>query len=120
VLAYQSRTGPVKWIGPGTEEMIEKLAHEGVKNVLIVPLSFVSDHIETLYEVDLLFADAARDAGITGYWRSESLNTAPAFIGALGGLVEDHLERRAAAGCGQCACCHTEPPAARDAVGAAV
>lgn len=91
VLAYQSRTGPVKWIGPGTEEMLESLAAQGVRNVLVVPLSFVSDHIETLYEVDLLFGETARKAGITGYWRTESLNIAPRFIAALGGLVEDHL-----------------------------
>jgi ferrochelatase len=91
VLAYQSRTGPVKWIGPGTEEMLETLGAQGVRNVLVVPLSFVSDHIETLYEVDLLFGETARKAGITGYWRTESLNIAPRFIAALGGLVEDHL-----------------------------
>jgi ferrochelatase len=91
VLAYQSRTGPVKWIGPGTEEMLESLGAQGVRNVLVVPLSFVSDHIETLYEVDLLFGETARKAGITGYWRTESLNIAPRFIAALGGLVEEHL-----------------------------
>jgi len=91
VLAYQSRTGPVKWIGPGTEEMLQSLGAQGVRNVLVVPLSFVSDHIETLYEVDLLFAETAEKAGITGYWRTESLNIAPGFIAALGGLVEDHL-----------------------------
>jgi ferrochelatase len=91
VLAYQSRTGPVKWIGPGTEEMLRSLGGQGVRNVLVVPLSFVSDHIETLYEVDLLFAETAEKVGITGYWRTESLNIAPGFISALGGLVEDHL-----------------------------
>ena len=91
VLAYQSRTGPVKWIGPGTEEMLESLGAQGVRNVLVVPLSFVSDHIETLYEVDMLFGETARKAGITGYWRTESLNIAPGFISALGGLIEDHL-----------------------------
>ena len=87
VLAYQSRTGPVKWIGPGTEEMLEHLGREGVRNVLIVPLSFVSDHIETLYEVDQLFLDTARKAGITGYWRTDALNLSPRFIGALAGLA---------------------------------
>jgi ferrochelatase len=102
VLAYQSRTGPVKWIGPGTEEMLEQLAHEGVRNVLMVPMSFVSDHIETLYEVDQLFAEAAAKAGITGYYRTESLNSSPRFIGALAGLVERHLAPRACEceGCG--------------------
>ena len=103
VLAYQSRTGPVKWIGPGTDEMLASLGRQGVKNVLVVPLSFVSDHIETLYEVDLLFADTAREAGITGYWRTEALNTSPRFISALAGLVEDHLARQTAATCTQCA-----------------
>ena len=73
VLAYQSRTGPVKWIGPGTEEVLAELGDEGVTDVLVVPLSFVSDHIETLYEVDMLFADAARAAGITGYYRPAAL-----------------------------------------------
>src|SRR4051812_7320325 len=91
VLAYQSRTGPVKWIGPGTEQMLESLGREGVTDVLVVPLSFVSDHIETLYEVDLLFGEVAAKAGITGYRRTEALNTSPRFIGALAGLVEEHV-----------------------------
>jgi len=91
LLAYQSRTGPVKWLGPGTEEAIEQLGHEGVRDLLIVPLSFVSDHIETLYEVDQLFAETAREAGITGYYRPEALNTEPLFIDALARLVRAHL-----------------------------
>lgn len=87
VLAYQSRTGPVKWIGPGTEDMLHALGRNGVTDVLVVPLSFVSDHIETLYEVDLLFAEAAATAGITGYRRTEALNMSPLFIDALADLV---------------------------------
>ena len=90
VLAYQSRTGPVKWLGPGTEEKIEELAREGVRDLLVIPLSFVSDHIETLYEVDMLFKDAATAAGITGYYRPEALNTHPLFIETLAGLVARH------------------------------
>ncbi len=90
LLAYQSRTGPVKWLGPGTEQTIEELGREGVKDVFVIPLSFVSDHIETLYEVDMLFADAAREAGITGYYRPAALNTHPLFIDALAGLVRRH------------------------------
>jgi protoporphyrin/coproporphyrin ferrochelatase len=91
LLAYQSRTGPVKWIGPGTEETIVELGREGVKTLLVVPLSFVSDHIETLYEVDLLFAETARRALISGYYRPAALNCSPRFIEALTGLVRDHL-----------------------------
>src|SRR5262249_49574032 len=79
VLGYQSRTGPVKWIGPGTDELLRELGREGVKEVLVVPLSFVSDHIETLYEVDILFAEMARSAGITDYRRPEALGTHPVF-----------------------------------------
>ena len=90
-IAYQSRTGPVRWIGPGTEETIRELAEDGVTDVLVIPLSFVSDHIETLYEVDMLFADAARKAGITGYYRTPALNAHPLFIEALAGLVHGHL-----------------------------
>jgi ferrochelatase len=92
VLGYQSRTGPVKWIGPGTDELIRELGADGVKELLVVPLSFVSDHIETLYEVDILFADVARRAGIVQYRRADALNTHPQFIDALARLVERHLE----------------------------
>jgi len=92
VIAYQSRTGPVKWMGPGTEEVLRDLGREGVRDVLVVPLSFVSDHIETLYEVDLLFSQVAREAGITGYYRPEALNTSPLFIRALANLVASHVD----------------------------
>ena len=87
LLAFQSRTGPVTWIGPGTEEVLAELGEDGVTDVLVIPLSFVSDHIETLYEVDMLFADAARVAGITGYYRPAALNCHPLFIEALANLV---------------------------------
>jgi ferrochelatase len=88
VLGYQSRTGPVKWISPGTDEKIAELGREGVRELLLVPLSFVSDHIETLYEVDQLFAEDARRAGITDYRRPEALNTHPLFIESLARQVE--------------------------------
>jgi ferrochelatase len=87
-LAYQSRTGPVKWIGPGTEDVLRRLGAEGAKDVLVVPVSFVSDHIETLYEVDQLFKEDAHRAGIVDYRRSEALGTHPLFIEALADLVE--------------------------------
>ena len=107
LLAYQSRTGPVKWLGPGTEETLRELGREGVRDVLVVPLSFVSDHIETLYEVDLLFADAARQAGITGYYRPEALNASSLFIRALTGLVANHVGAVDAAPCVGCSSCGT-------------
>jgi ferrochelatase len=92
-LGYQSRTGPVKWIGPGTDHVLDELGRAGAREVLVVPLSFVTDHIETLYEVDLLFADRARAAGITDYRRTAALGTHPLFVEALARLVERHLEQ---------------------------
>ena len=96
LLAYLSRTGPVKGLGPGTEVVIRELGAAGVPEILVIPLSFVSDHIETLYEIDLLFAETARKAGIEGYYRPEALNTHPLFIDALAGLVDSHLRDGAA------------------------
>jgi len=72
--------------------VLKLLAQTGRKDVLAIPISFVSDHIETLYEVDILFADAARAAGITGYYRTPALNTHPLFIESLARQVERHLE----------------------------
>ncbi len=90
-LGFQSRTGPVTWIGPGTEEVLRELGREGVRRVLMVAVSFVSDHIETLYEIDQLFKGDAVKAGIADYRRSPALNTHPLFIEALAGLVERHV-----------------------------
>jgi ferrochelatase len=81
-LSYQSRSGPVKWLAPSTDEMIHELAGRGVKNLLVVPISFVSDHIETLYEIDILYKDMAKSLGIR-LERAESLNTSQLFIEAL-------------------------------------
>jgi len=86
-LAFQSRAGPVKWLEPSTEAMLEHLAAHGSKNLLVVPLSFVSDHIETLYEIDIQYAKEAFKLGYAKFWRSGSLNTSPAFIDCLADLV---------------------------------
>jgi ferrochelatase len=91
VLAYQSRVGPVPWIGPSTDQVIDRLAHEGVRDILVVPISFVSDHVETLYEVDLLYGDQAKKLGIRTFRRAESLNDFPPFLDALADIVEPSL-----------------------------
>jgi ferrochelatase len=91
VLGYQSRVGPVEWIGPSTDEVIRSLARDGAKDVLVVPISFVSDHVETLYEIDLLYGDQARALGITNFRRMQSLNDFPPFLDALADLVEPKL-----------------------------
>ncbi len=85
-LSYQSKTGPVKWLEPTTEQMLHELAGKGIKNLLVVPISFVSDHIETLYEIDILYKGMAKQLGIT-LRRTEALNTSPKFIEALADLV---------------------------------
>jgi ferrochelatase len=86
-LAFQSRAGPVKWLEPSTEDTLRELAESGCKSLLVVPLSFVSDHIETLYEIDIQYRDEARKLGIENFRRTESLNTSPAFIRCLAELV---------------------------------
>jgi ferrochelatase len=89
-LSYQSRSGPVKWLGPSTDEKLKELAAGGVKDILVVPISFVSDHIETLYEIDILYKNLAEKLGMR-LKRTESLNTHPKFIEALKDLVESAL-----------------------------
>jgi ferrochelatase len=90
-LSYQSKSGPVKWLEPSTDEKLKELAGEGVKNVLVVPISFVSDHIETLYEIDILYKNLAEKLGIK-LKRVESLNTHPVFIGALKDMVQKNVK----------------------------
>ncbi len=86
-LAFQSRAGPVKWLEPSTEAKIAELAATGCKQLLMVPLSFVSDHIETLYEIDIQYRDEAAALGINDFRRTEALNNSPAFIACLAELV---------------------------------
>ena len=86
-LAFQSRAGPVKWLEPSTDDKMRELAESGCKNLLMVPLSFVSDHIETLHEIDIQYREEARKLGITDFRRMESLNSSPAFIKCLAELV---------------------------------
>ena len=85
-LCYQSRSGPVEWLSPSTPEMLETLAAEGCKNILMVPISFVSDHVETLYEIDMLYREMASEMGMQ-CMSCRSLNTDPLFIQALRDLV---------------------------------
>ncbi|MFZ3137853.1 MAG: ferrochelatase [Thermodesulfovibrionales bacterium] len=91
-LSYQSKSGPVQWLEPSTEDKIKELAGEGVKNLLVVPISFISDHIETLYEIDILYKKLAESLGIN-LKRADSLNTHPAFIKALKDIVISELKK---------------------------
>jgi len=92
-LSYQSKSGPVKWLEPSTEEKLKELARDGVKNVLVVPISFVSDHIETLYEIDILYKTMAGKLGMN-LKRTDSLNTHPLFINALEDMVIKGLREK--------------------------
>ena len=85
-LSFQSKTGPVKWLKPSTETTIEELAQKGCKNLYVVPISFVSDHIETLHEIDIQYKELAKEKGIN-LKRCKSLNTSEKFILALKELI---------------------------------
>ncbi len=93
-VCYQSRATPQKWIGPSTEEEIERAVHDKVA-VLVVPIAFVSEHSETLVELDVEYRELAEKAGITGYFRAPTQNSDPEFIGALAELVQTALDRGA-------------------------
>ena len=87
-LGYQSKVGPVEWLGPSTPEVLAELAKAGEKQVLVVPIAFVSDHVETLYEIRLLFGEEAARLGIPHYAVAEGLNDHPEFIRGLADVVE--------------------------------
>jgi ferrochelatase len=86
-ISYQSRAGRAVWLAPDTVDEVTRLAREGVRTLVVVPVSFVSDHIETLHELDIRLAAHAREAGIQSFLRAPALNDAPTFIDALKDLV---------------------------------
>lgn len=90
-LAYQSRVGPVEWLKPYTEDAIRDLAEKGVQDLVVVPLSFVSEHIETLQEIDMEYREVAEEAGIERFSRVPALNTHPVFINDLANMVINAL-----------------------------
>ncbi len=92
VICYQSRVGPLEWIGPSTEEEIERAGREGVA-VVIVPIAFVSEHSETLVELDIEYATKARACGVPAYIRVPTVGTSSEFIAGLADTVEDALVR---------------------------
>jgi len=85
-LCFQSRSGPVEWLEPATDDMLMQIADEGKREILCLPISFVSDHIETLYEIDMLYSDMMKQKGVR-LVRTPSLNDSPLFIQALCDLV---------------------------------
>ena len=91
LLSYQSEVGPVRWQGPSTESVIRRLGERGEQNVVVVPIAFTSDHIETLSELDIEYAHVAKEAGITRLVRAPAPNDQPRFLDALADVVLQHL-----------------------------
>jgi ferrochelatase len=90
-LCYQSKVGPMNWLEPSTPDMIKELAAKGVKNMLVVPVAFASDHLETLFELGIEYRRVANEAGVEQYEITTGLNDSPTFIRALTELVLENL-----------------------------
>lgn len=87
-VCYQSRVGPLKWIGPSTEEALRKAAADNVP-VLIYPHAFVSEHVETLVEIEIEYRHVATELGVPGFARVPTVGTHPGFIASLARLVHE-------------------------------
>lgn len=90
-LAYQSRVGPVQWLKPYTDEVLVEIGQKGVKSLLAVPISFVSEHIETLEEIDMEYKHLALESGIENWGRVPALGCTPSFITDLADAVVEAL-----------------------------
>jgi ferrochelatase len=87
LLCYQSRVGPAKWLQPPLTGTIERLGHEGVKEMLVVPISFVTEHIETLHEINIEAREEANKVGVETFRMMPAVGDSPLFIAALRDLV---------------------------------
>lgn len=90
-LSFQSDVGPVRWLGPSTEIVLKQLGARKQRAVIVVPIAFTSDHIETLSELDIEYGHVAREAGVVHYIRADALNAKPYFLDALADIVGGHL-----------------------------
>ncbi len=95
-LSYQSKVGPVKWLEPATIDHLQSLGARGEQQILVVPVAFVSDHIETLHEQNILLRGVAQKAGVQQYEVARALNDCPLYAQALAGLVRAAEDPRAA------------------------
>ncbi len=89
-VCYQSRVGPMKWIGPSTDDEIRRAGAEG-KGLIVTPIAFVSEHVETLVELDHEYAELAQEVGVAPYIRVPALGVASEFIDGLAGMVRQAL-----------------------------
>ena len=95
-LCYQSKVGASRWLSPSMHQTVRRLAAEGRRHMLVAPISFVSDHVETLHEIDIEHREQARGLGIEDYRMVPGLNDSPAFIEALASLVRASVTEIAA------------------------
>ena len=91
VVCYQSRVGPLEWIGPSTDSILEEAGKEH-REVVLLPVAFVSEHSETLVELDIEYKELANQSGIKSYYRVPAVGTHPSFITGLGDLVLKSFE----------------------------
>jgi len=94
-VCYQSRVGPMKWIGPSTDEAIRKAGQDKVPAV-VAPIAFVSEHSETLVEIEIEYRKLAGEVGVPYFVRVPTVSAAPSFIAALAGLVNEVSSSKAA------------------------
>jgi protoporphyrin/coproporphyrin ferrochelatase len=99
-ICYQSRVGPLKWIGPATDAEIRRAGTEG-KGLVVAPIAFVSEHSETLVELDIEYGKLARESGVPDYLRVPTVGTRESFIAALADLVERAAQSPRAVTCGE-------------------
>ena len=90
-ISYQSAVGPLEWMKPSTDSVMKALARRGEHRILVVPISFVSDHIETLCEIDIEYRAMAEQSGIKDFRMSRAIESHPEFITALADCVESSL-----------------------------
>jgi len=105
IIAYQSRVGPLEWVGPATDAVIEAAAKAG-QAIVVVPVAFVSEHSETLVELDIEYGELAHEAGAAAYVRTPTVDAHEAFIAGLARLTRDALGTSAPIrpGCSRDAC----------------
>ena len=92
-ISYQSAVGPLLWLQPSTDAMLKTLARKGVEKLIVVPISFVTDHIETLCEIDMEYRHMAQEVGIKDFRMTKAIECHPGFINALADCIEKSLAK---------------------------
>ncbi|KAJ1650498.1 ferrochelatase hem15 [Dispira simplex] len=92
-VVWQSKVGPLPWLGPAPDTALRGLAKQGHRNVILVPIAFTSDHIETLFELDKEYGHLAQELGMVGFKRAAALNGSSTFIRAMADVVSEHLAK---------------------------